>query len=53
MEPITHDFFTEATPGALYRAVATQDGQRAWWCKDCEVSEERGGQHEREEELWG
>ena len=45
MEAIKHAFSTPASPSALFEAVATEAGQRAWWCKDCDVSASVGGKH--------
>lgn len=43
ISPIKHQFSTPAAPSAVFRAIATQAGQQAWWNKQAEVSETVGG----------
>lgn len=44
-KPLTYEFSTPAPPSALYEAISTQAGLRAWWCKDCDIAAEVGGKH--------
>ena len=46
MDPIKHTLDLDASPETAYRAVATPEGIRGWWCKDCDVTPEVGGTHE-------
>lgn len=46
METLEYGFTTKAAPEAIYSAVSTPDGIRAWWCKDCDISTEVGGRHD-------
>lgn len=39
---ITHELKINASPEAIYNAVATQIGIQGWWSKDCSVGESVG-----------
>jgi uncharacterized protein YndB with AHSA1/START domain len=44
MEPIKHQLRVKASPEAAYRAMATAEGIKAWWCADSDVMEIPGGE---------
>ena len=46
MNPIKHTLDLDASPAAAYRAVATPEGIKGWWCKDSDVSTDVGGDNE-------
>ena len=39
---ITHNLQIGASPATVYNAVATQNGIKGWWSKDCSVGESEG-----------
>ncbi len=43
MKHYQHSLTVSATPAAVYAALATIDGLRAWWTRDCDGSTEVGG----------
>ena len=40
---IVHQLEVKATAKDVYEALASQEGIKGWWSKDCDVSEEVGG----------
>jgi uncharacterized protein YndB with AHSA1/START domain len=46
MEPIRHTLNLSAKPDVAYRAVATVEGLRGWWCKDSDIAAAVGGETE-------
>ena len=43
MKHYQHSLTIAATPAAVYAALATTEGLRAWWTQDCEGATEVGG----------
>jgi len=44
MDHYRKQLLISAPPAAVYRAIATQEGLRSWWCDSCETDGAVGGQ---------
>jgi uncharacterized protein YndB with AHSA1/START domain len=44
MPTISHDFQTQADPAQVFRAVSTEEGYKAWWCRNCTADMRPGGE---------
>lgn len=42
MDAIKHEMNVKAAPGAAYKAFATEQGIKDWWCSDSKVGETQG-----------